>query len=120
MSQSTNVIEIPFSMAVEYVKKVKAFFEGETFTGVYGLPRGGCTLAVMVSHAMGIPYLPYPKHGCLVVDDISDTGETLSFYKIQGYKTTTMFYHKDTRAMPDFALYEKTDGWIRFPWEVEE
>ena len=110
--------KVSWKMVEQYVDAVQDHFKGEKFSGVYGLPRGGCTLAVMLSHLLDIPYLPYPKHGCLIVDDISDTGNTLQFYKIQGYKTTTMFYHQQTVSMPDFTMFEKKDGWIRFPWEM--
>lgn len=101
-----------------YVRAVADCFKDREFTGVYGLPRGGCTLAVMLSHAMRIPYLERPKFGCLIVDDISDSGDTLQFYKYNGYAITTMFYHKGTKTMPDYTLYEKGDAWVRFPWEV--
>ena len=118
MSQSTRET-VTWNKVYDYVRAVKEWADGQTFTGVYGLPRGGCTLAVMLSHILGLPYLAYPKHGCLIVDDISDTGGTLKFYKLQGYKTTTMYYHASTTAMPDFTMYEKTNKWIHFPWEME-
>lgn len=120
MSQSTSGDKATWKQVETYIGKVREWAEGKNFTGVYGIPRGGCVLAVMLSHALNIPMLPYPKHGCLIVDDISDSGHTLQFYKYQGYATTTMYYHKDTVTMPDFTVYEKGSEWIRFPWEVGE
>jgi xanthine phosphoribosyltransferase len=60
----------------------------------------------------------------LVVDDISDSGETLRF--VMGYlqesfpsvtfKTVTLFYKPTSIYEPDFWVH-KTDEWIDFFWE---
>ena len=91
------------------------------FTGVYGLPRGGLLLAVMISHRLNIPLLLAPCKNCLIVDDIADTGISLEHYDIdkneKQYYITTMYYHRQSKVVPDFYVYEKTDNWIKFPWE---
>ena len=91
------------------------------FTGVYGLPRGGLVLAVMISHRLNIPLLLAPCKNCLIVDDIADTGISLEHYDIdkneKQYYITTMYYHIQSKVVPDFYVYEKTDNWIKFPWE---
>ena len=91
------------------------------FTGVYGLPRGGLVLAVMLSHRLSIPLLLAPCESCLIVDDIADTGISLEHYDIdkneKQYYITTMYYHRQSKVVPDFYVYEKTDNWIKFPWE---
>lgn len=91
------------------------------FTGVYGLPRGGLVLAVMISHRLNIPLLLAPCKNCLIVDDIADTGISLEHYDIdkneKQYYITTMYYHRQSKVVPDFYVYEKTDNWIEFPWE---
>lgn len=91
------------------------------FTGVYGLPRGGLVLAVMISHRLNIPLLLAPCKNCLIVDDIADTGISLEHYDIdkneKQYYITTMYYHRQSKVVPDFYVYEKTDNWIKFPWE---
>lgn len=104
----------------KFVKELKDNFKETKFTGVYGIPRGGCVLAVLISHYLDIPFLAAPFEGCLVVDDISDSGITLQHYQECGYKIATMFYHKDTRVVPDFCVAEKSDSWIVFPWEMEK
>ena len=44
-----------------------------------GLPRGGIIPAVLISHEIGVCLLYlHPGKNTLVVDDINDTGETLS------------------------------------------
>lgn len=89
----------------------------EDATGVYGVPRGGLVLAVMLSYKCDISLLQAPCEGCVVIDDIADTGTTLEHYKEKGYYITTMFYHKQSKVVPDFWKHEKQEEWIIFPWE---
>lgn len=88
--------------------------------GVFGLPRGGLCIATILSYRLDIPLLLAPAKNCLIVDDISDTGETLLHYKNSTYSTydiATMYYRKGSLVKPDFFTAEKTDEWIVFPWE---
>ncbi len=65
------------------------------------------------------------KPGILIVDDISDSGETLAdinrIYTDRGHKVYTLaLYHKDGSILtPDFVWQHipKESGWITFPWE---
>ena len=97
------------------------------FTGVFGIPRGGLCLAVMISHALDIPMLMSPCKGCLIVDDICDSGESLVHYykNSSGEKldyTIATLYYKENRlgVVPDIYKYIKTDKWISFAWELED
>jgi xanthine phosphoribosyltransferase len=64
------------------------------------------------------------KKRVLVVDDISDSGETLEaiMLKLQAdnpdteFKTATLFYKKTSIFQPDFYINEAND-WIDFFWE---
>lgn len=89
----------------------------ENVTGVYGIPRGGNVLATLISYYYDLPLLQAPCKDCIVVDDIADTGETLLHYKAKGYWITTMYYHKQSKVVPDYWFKEKTDEWIIYPWE---
>lgn len=98
----------------------------EPFTGVYGLPRGGLVLAVMLSHKLNIPLLAAPSDGCLIVDDICDSGESLLHYfqnssgrSKKRYTIATLVYKENLLGVvPDCYLIPETDDhWIVFPWE---
>jgi xanthine phosphoribosyltransferase len=62
----------------------------------------------------------------LLVDDISDSGETLyntlkilkNKYPNTEFKTLTLFYKEKTKLIPDITL-KKTDKWIVFFWDNE-
>ncbi len=91
-------------------------------TGVYGVPRGGLILATLVSYKMDIPLLLNASKGCLIIDDIADSGRTLLHYtendtQFNKYYISTMFYHERSLVKPDFFKFEKKDNWIVFPWE---
>lgn len=103
---------------------VNGLANGQTFTGVYGLPRGGLVLAVMASHRLGIPLLAAPTKGCLIVDDICDSGESLLHYAKNSsgdenfdYYIATMYYKPGSCVHPDFYYAVKRNNWIVFPWE---
>lgn len=94
-------------------------------TGVYGIPRGGLCLATMLSHSLSVPLLMSPIPGCIIVDDICDSGESLVHYVKNSsspdkprYITVTMFY-KDNRLGVKPNIYWKIKGedWIIFPHE---
>lgn len=87
-------------------------------SGVYGIPRGGLCLAVMLSHKTNIPLLLSPCPNCVVVDDIADSGTTLLHYKEKGYYIATMHYFEKSKVIPDFWGTVKTeDDWVIYPWE---
>ncbi len=88
------------------------------FNGVWGPPRGGIIMAVMLSHQLGIPYLLAPQDKkTLIVDDIADTGETLKDFS--EYSIATLFYHRQSIVEPSLWLHEKKDQWVVFPWEKQ-
>lgn len=96
------------------------------YTGVYGVPRGGIVLATMLSYNLDIPLLLAPIKGCLIIDDIADTGKSLCHYRdtetnFNKYDIITMYYADwNSSVVPDlyFKLKEE-DTWIVFPWEYD-
>jgi len=95
--------------------------------GVYGIPRGGLIPAVLLSHKLGVPLIQTVKNNTLIVDDISDSGNTLiaelkkANYPISGTHklyTATIFERDKTIFNPDFVgKHIDYQDWIVFPWE---
>lgn len=106
---------ISVAAAVDHCKRE---YKDIVFSGVYGVPRGGLCLAVMLSHNMDIPLLAEPNDTCLIVDDVYETGETLASYrhKYPGAEFFTM-----ASKMPfDYGVSFRqcpADEWLVFPWE---
>ena len=101
---------------------------------VVGVPRGGLILAVMMSHRLGIKHmtidhlekleefnLNIDNKNILIVDDISDSGQTLKHYKKQGYTTATIDVRNTTITKPDYYCnWLDTPDWIVYPWEDKD
>ena len=98
---------------------------------VVGIPRGGLIIAVMISHRLGVKHmtidhlekleefgLDIDKKKILVVDDISDSGQTLKRFIKEGYTTATLDVRHTTVAVPEhYANWINNADWIVYPWE---
>ena len=105
-----------FSYLMEQlIKKIKR--DKKKYNGVYGIPRGGVAIALHLSHNLKIPYLLKPKIGCLVVDDIADSGKTIKEYL--NYDIATIYKHKNCPIEPTYYVSTNT-SWIVFPYEKED
>ena len=101
---------------------------GKIFKGVFGIPRGGSLLAVMLSHKLDIPYITdFWRVGdgdIVVIDDIADTGKTFQFYKEQPETKdahyVTIHEHERSIVKPDYSVINKGDKWIVYPWETTD
>ena len=99
---------------------------GKDFKGVYGIPRGGVILAVLLSHKLDLPYVEnpydYQLDDFIVIDDVADTGETLKFYEETFEKSyiVTIHEHEQSIVKPDYSVIDKGDKWIVYPWETED
>lgn len=103
------------------------------FDKIIGLNRGGNVLATYLSHRLRIPcYISNldekeiflsSNENILIVDEISDTGDTLlemiSNLKDITFKVATIHYRYSTKYIPDF-YYQRinNDDWIIYPWEL--
>jgi len=97
---------------------------GKEFTHICGIPRGGLTPAIMLSHKMGIPYHSlserHPHNETLFVDDICDSGETLQ--NLYEYYTAVLHYKPHTSKYEPryYACKFESDDWIVYPWEAKD
>lgn len=107
----------------KFVTEIDNLHKEKHFTGVYGLARGGLIPAIMISYKLSIPLLQAPCRGCLIVDDIADTGRSLSHYILGRtndikYFIATIYYSHQSIVRPDYYMKEKEDNkWVVFPWE---
>ena len=93
------------------------------FKGVYGIPRGGLILAVMLSHKLDLPLIMSKDEldeNSIIIDDIADTGKTLlDFVEYESY-VVTIHEHEQSLIKPDYSVIDKGDKWIVYPWETED
>jgi hypoxanthine phosphoribosyltransferase len=96
-------------------------------SGLYGLPRGGLPLAVALSHRTGLPLLAAWAPGCVVVDDIIESGATLRPFL---YRDCHICVWIDRTSIPlpsnlyavvsSEHLHFDAVSWLVFPWERAE
>jgi len=103
-----------FDKGVEQIAKKCRLRE---FSGIYGVPRGGLCLAVALSHKLKIELISEPKKNSLIVDDVYETGLTLTTFKdVEG----AMFFVLFSKVKPTWwntVYISKKSQWIVFPWE---
>jgi hypoxanthine phosphoribosyltransferase len=87
---------------------------------VMGLPRGGLIPAVMVSHRLDLPLVTLPEPHTLVVDDIADSGVTLT--NTPGIYTAVLHYKPHTSVFKPnlYSVEYKGDDFLVYPWEHED
>lgn len=89
-------------------------------TAVYGIPTGGVPLALMVANRLGLPMADEWVLGkaTLVVDDLVDTGKTLTKYEQSSYIDAGFRKpHSPARFAPDARCI---DDWLWFPHEHDQ
>ena len=103
-----------FDKSVEYIANKCKYSK---LSGVYGVPRGGLCLAVALSHKLNIQLIEKPLKNSLIVDDVFETGITLSTYKnIEGANYYVLVSKKEP-IWWNAAKISHTKEWIVFPWE---
>ena len=104
----------------EAVDRIRQLVGDRRFSGIHGIPRGGLVLAVALSHQLELPLLSEPQPGCLVVDDVYETGRTLASHRnLDGAELVVWISKAEPlwwRAVEVTASAE----WIVFPWERPE
>ena len=103
-----------FDNRVEQIANKCRFKE---YSVIYGIPRGGLCLAVALSHKLKIKLISEPIKNSLIVDDVYETGITLTTYKnIEG----AMFFVLFSKIKPTWwntVHITNKSQWIVFPWE---
>lgn len=108
--------------------KKDQYFHLDECPGIFTFPRGGLILATLLSYEIDKPILMNPEPGCIIIDDIIDTGITMKKYSDlmneKNYFITAMFMKDNQLAEEaefqcfcDYFEYVKKDEWIVYPWE---
>ena len=103
-----------FDKSVDYIADQCQLWK---LSGIYGIPRGGLCLAVALSHRLDIKLVEKPCKNSLIVDDIFETGITLSNFKhIEGVNFFVLVSKKKPIWWNTVNLFYEKE-WIVFPWE---
>ena len=103
-----------FDKSVDYIANQCKFWK---LSGIYGVPRGGLCLAVALSHKLDIQLIEAPVKNSLIVDDVFETGITLSNFKnLEGAYFFVLVSKKKPIWWNTVKISHKKE-WIVFPWE---
>jgi len=119
----------------------KIVASGKKYDYVVGIRNGGIHVSVPLAKALGVPHKTvlisnYDRSGIierddfiwkpngLLVDDLIDSGLTISLFKsnfgsadvaVLLWKQNASYYRQE----PEFFAEVKPSEWVVFPWEVE-
>jgi hypothetical protein len=116
---------IPWEAIHQHIKSLASKIDRKNYKYVCGIPRGGMIPAAMLAYELDLPLTTsVSKSGCLLVDDICDSGKTLLGYTNSPLlspnivHTATIYYKPEALIKPDYyADVIESDIWILFPWE---
>ena len=103
-----------FDQAVERIAQLVG---DRRLNGIHGIPRGGLVLAVALSHRLELPLLPEPQPGCLVVDDVFESGLTLAPHRQLAGAELVVWISKVEPVWWRAVEVSPSPEWIVFPWE---
>ena len=141
MNKEVQQKDLGWSYIQYQVNKICNDIAGNKFDVVVGISRGGLIPAVMISHKLKLPLLTMTvtlrdnlarvqslkiKKGekALVVDDINDSGNTLTMIS-EFFKTRHIhaaYAVLQNKLSSNFSVdywgsLQDNDDWINFPWE---
>lgn len=122
ITQNMEKIKVTYEEFLEMieilVKQIQR--DGMNYSGIYGIPKGGLPAATWLAYRLKLPIVEKPDGRTLIVDDISDTGQTLIPYRQNDI--ACLYTSKWTNIEPTYWADVKTkkNSWLIFPWEVEE
>jgi len=126
---------------VNSLYKVGMQTQNYIFSHVYGVPRGGLSIATHISHNMNLEMTNlykfmnrdwYDGLNLLVVDDIVDTGKTFEDLGDEllniadrcptfNYKFLSIHYKPRSIFKPDIFFQEVNNStWVVYPWECDD
>lgn len=88
----------------------------DTYTGLYGIPRGGIPVALLLAPILGLPIVDDIQPGTLIVDDLADSGRTATRHHTPDTVFDALYRKPQTPTTIAPAATTTTD-WLVFPWE---
>ena len=111
-------IETFEEMAYKLAEKIKK--EGKEYENIYPVPRGGYLLGIILADSLKLPVAGCKEvitNKTLIVDDLIDSGKTLSEFKDND--KAVLYVKHGKKKLATYYLRE-TDAWIKFPDEKDD
>lgn len=92
----------------------------KSYSGIYGIPRGGIPVAMALSQKLKLPVVSHiDDESILIVDDLVDSGMTFKRFSRFGNDYACLHYknHTPKECMPTYVL-DCMDRWVDYWWEA--
>ncbi len=111
--------QLVYALGETIKEREKSLFNGLNIKYLYGVPRGGTLISILLSHRLNIPW-GIGLETVLFIDDVVDSGKTLIEMKERNAMvvTASLFVKPWSVIKPNLHL-EETDQVIIFPYENE-
>lgn len=106
-------------LAKELAEHITSEKKISDFNTIYGVPRGGIYVALLLKKYLKLPLVTEPLDNSLLVDDIVDSGATIAKYHGKCLAIASLHIKPHTFIKPHFFV-EETDDWVVYPWELEK
>lgn len=113
------MIELNNKLLKDLIVKLAKKIDYKQFWNIYGVPRGGYAIAIELGKLLNLDVITdeeYINGKTLIVDDLIDSGKTLSKYK--NNKKAVIFVKNKKTKLVDYYVEEVND-WVKFPDEPE-
>lgn len=112
-----NKTKISYDRLVQDAKSLANQIKADDYTGIYGIPRGGVPVALLLSAELGLPLVDEISEDTLIVDDLIDSGKTLEKYTDNDIAVLYAKPYSPKGAVN--YMVDIVDGWIEFPYEED-
>ena len=123
----TNIDQMDYRKFIYACHQIADRLPKNTFTHLYGIPKGGLVPATYLSHLTGLPLVSYPEteqSHTIIITDIINSGKTLQKLKSKFFPedifAVALYCNKHSIVKPDIWIYEKSSDWVIFPWELQQ
>lgn len=115
---SETILRVTWEDVRVEAERIAARWMGAGLVGVHGIPQGGAVPAVMVAQLLHVPIVDAPAPGVLVVDDLVDSGRTLTLTAPGHFHDA--LYRKPWSPPHLAPEAREVTGWVAFPWERDD
>lgn len=102
----------------ELSEKLKNYVWIDEIDSIYPVPKNGAYVAIELSEFLRLRINLDPGAKSLIVDDLVDSGKTLSDKRYKNYHKAVLF-HKSRLPKSVVSLGSVGNTWLKFPWEEE-
>jgi hypoxanthine phosphoribosyltransferase len=128
--EPVSKLKLTWKKYLDDIKKLYKLINFEKYDTIVAINRGGLLIGLLFSHWSRKPLKVVDKFELvcfrgrlLIVDDVSDTGDTLlrviANLKTHSFDTATVFVKPWSKYRPTFWVKE-TNKWIVYPYEIDE